>query len=191
VRRGDLVHFDEPAQRHVQVAEMVIEKASGSSSTRRTRDPARLDHAPGARLQPSSRRQGAVGRVDSNALTAPEALLRRGRNIEKAARSRSSRPRSSTTGSRMDEVIFGVQRHRQSEIHLDRKLTTGACSRQSTSPERTRKEELLLNKDDLTAVWVLRKVLTRCRRRGDGTAAVEDGEDEDERRFLARWRQKS
>ena len=80
----------------------------------------------------------------------------------------------------MDEVIFEEFKGTGNlEIHLDRKLTDRRVFPSiDIQKSGTRKEELLLPKEDLNRVWVLRKVLTRFTGRGDGTAALQDGQDE-------------
>ena len=165
--RGEVVSstFDEPAQRHVQVAEMVIEKAKRlvehkkdvvillDSITRLARAYNTIVPASGKILS---------GGVDSNALQRPKRFFGAARNIEEGGSLTIVATALIDTGSRMDEVIFEEFKGTgNSEIHLDRKLADRrvfpAIDIQKSG---TRKEELLLPKDDLNRVWVLRKVLT-------------------------------
>jgi transcription termination factor Rho len=165
--RGEVVSstFDEPAQRHVQVAEMVIEKAKRlvehkkdvvillDSITRLARAYNTIVPASGKVLS---------GGVDSNALQRPKRFFGAARNIEEGGSLTIVATALIDTGSRMDEVIFEEFKGTgNSEIHLDRKLADRrvfpAIDIQKSG---TRKEELLLPKDDLNRVWVLRKVLT-------------------------------
>jgi transcription termination factor Rho len=157
--------FDEPAQRHVQVAEMVIEKAKRlvehkkdvvillDSVTRLARAYNTIVPASGKVLS---------GGVDSNALQRPKRFFGAARNIEEGGSLTIVATALIDTGSRMDEVIFEEFKGTGNmEIHLDRKLADRrvfpAIDIQKSG---TRKEELLLNKEDLNRVWVLRKVLT-------------------------------
>jgi len=165
--RGEVVSstFDEPAQRHVQVAEMVIEKAKRlvehkkdvvillDSITRLARAYNTIVPASGKVLS---------GGVDSNALQRPKRFFGAARNIEEGGSLTIVATALIDTGSRMDEVIFEEFKGTgNSEIHLDRKLADRrvfpAIDIQKSG---TRKEELLLPKEDLNRVWVLRKVLT-------------------------------
>ena len=157
--------FDEPASRHVQVAEMVIEKAKRlvehkkdvvillDSITRLARAYNTIVPASGKVLS---------GGVDSNALQRPKRFFGAARNIEEGGSLTIVATALIDTGSRMDEVIFEEFKGTgNSEIHLDRKLADRrvfpAIDIQKSG---TRKEELLLPKEDLNRVWVLRKVLT-------------------------------
>jgi len=165
--KGEVISstFDEPAQRHVQVAEMVIEKAKRlvehkkdvvillDSITRLARAYNTIVPASGKVLS---------GGVDSNALQRPKRFFGAARNIEEGGSLTIVATALIDTGSRMDEVIFEEFKGTgNSEIHLDRKLADRrvfpAIDIQKSG---TRKEELLLPKDDLNRVWVLRKVLT-------------------------------
>jgi transcription termination factor Rho len=126
------------------------------------------------------------GGVDSNALQRPKRFFGAARNIEEGGSLTIVATALVDTGSRMDEVIFEEFKGTgNSEIHLDRKLSDRACSPSiDISKSGTRKEELLLPKDELNRVWVLRKVLTAALPpEGDGAAAVENGKDEDQRRL--------
>jgi transcription termination factor Rho len=165
--KGEVISstFDEPAQRHVQVAEMVIEKAKRlvehkkdvvillDSITRLARAYNTIVPASGKVLS---------GGVDSNALQRPKRFFGAARNIEEGGSLTIIATALVDTGSRMDEVIFEEFRGTgNSEIHLDRKLSDRRVFPSiDISKSGTRKEELLLPKDDLNRVWVLRKVLT-------------------------------
>ncbi len=165
--KGEVISstFDEPAQRHVQVAEMVIEKAKRlvehkkdvvillDSITRLARAYNTIVPASGKVLS---------GGVDSNALQRPKRFFGAARNIEEGGSLTIVATALVDTGSRMDEVIFEEFKGTgNSEIHLDRKLTDRRVFPSiDISKSGTRKEELLLVKEDLTRVWVLRKVLT-------------------------------
>ena len=165
--KGEVVSstFDEPAQRHVQVAEMVIEKAKRlvehkkdvvillDSITRLARAYNTIVPASGKVLS---------GGVDSNALQRPKRFFGAARNIEEGGSLTIVATALIDTGSRMDEVIFEEFKGTGNmEIHLDRKLADRrvfpAIDIQKSG---TRKEELLLPSDELKRVWVLRKVLT-------------------------------
>jgi transcription termination factor Rho len=165
--KGEVISstFDEPAQRHVQVAEMVIEKAKRlvehkkdvvillDSITRLARAYNTIVPASGKILS---------GGVDSNALQRPKRFFGAARNIEEGGSLTIIATALVDTGSRMDEVIFEEFKGTGNmEIHLDRKLVDRrvfpAIDIQKSG---TRKEELLLPKDDLNRVYVLRKVLT-------------------------------
>jgi transcription termination factor Rho len=165
--RGEVISstFDEPAQRHVQVAEMVIEKAKRlvehkkdvvillDSITRLARAYNTIVPASGKVLS---------GGVDSNALQRPKRFFGAARNIEEGGSLTIVATALVDTGSRMDEVIFEEFKGTGNmEIHLDRKLTDRRVFPSiDISKSGTRKEELLLPKDELNRVWVLRKVLT-------------------------------
>jgi transcription termination factor Rho len=156
--------FDEPAQRHVQVAEMVIEKAKRlvehkkdvlillDSVTRLARAYNTVIPASGKVLS---------GGLDSNALQKPKRFFGAARNIEEGGSLTIVATALIDTGSRMDDVIFEEFKGTgNSEIHLDRKL-----SDKRTFPaidilkSGTRKEELLIPKEDLQRIYVLRRVL--------------------------------
>ena len=192
--KGEVISstFDEPAQRHVQVAEMVIEKAKRLVEHKKDvvillDSITRLARAYNT-IVPTS---GKVlsGGVDSNALQRPKRFFGAARNIEQGGSLTIVASALVDTGSRMDEVIFEEFKGTGNmEVHLDRKLADRrvfpAIDIQKSG---TRKEELLLPKDDLSRVYVLRKVLTPLSSgRGDGAAALEDGQDEDERRVPLR-----
>jgi len=165
--RGEVISstFDEPAQRHVQVAEMVIEKAKRlvehrkdvvillDSITRLARAYNTIVPASGKVLS---------GGVDSNALQRPKRFFGAARNIEEGGSLTIIATALVDTGSRMDDVIFEEFKGTGNmEIHLDRKLTDRRVFPSiDIQKSGTRKEELLIPKDDLNRVWVLRKVLT-------------------------------
>ena len=157
--------FDEPAQRHVQVAEMVIEKAKRLVEHRKDvvillDSVTRLARAYNTVIPPSGK--VLSGGLDSNALQKPKRFFGAARNIEEGGSLTIMATALVDTGSRMDDVIFEEFKGTGNmEIHLERKLVDKrvfpAIDIQKSG---TRKEELLLSKDDLNRVWVLRKVLT-------------------------------
>jgi transcription termination factor Rho len=164
--KGEVISstFDEPAQRHVQVAEMVIEKAKRLVEHRKDvlillDSITRLARAYNSVVPPSGK--VLSGGVDSNALQKPKRFFGAARNIEEGGSLTIIATALIDTGSRMDEVIFEEFKGTGNmEIHLDRKLSDRrvfpAIDMQKSG---TRKEELLLPKDDLQRIWVLRKVL--------------------------------
>jgi transcription termination factor Rho len=164
--RGEVISstFDEPAQRHVQVAEMVIEKAKRLVEHKKDvvillDSITRLARAYNQVVPPSGK--VLSGGVDSNALQRPKRFFGAARNIEEGGSLTIIATALIDTGSRMDEVIFEEFKGTGNlEIHLDRKLADRrvfpAVDIQKSG---TRKEELLLAKEDLNRVWVLRKVL--------------------------------
>ena len=157
--------FDEPAQRHVQVAEMVIEKAKRLVEHKKDvfillDSITRLARAYNTVIPPSGK--VLSGGLDSNALQKPKRFLGAARNIEEGGSLTILATALVDTGSRMDDVIFEEFKGTGNmEIHLDRKLVDKrvfpAIDIQKSG---TRKEELLLTPEDLNRVWVLRKVLT-------------------------------
>jgi transcription termination factor Rho len=165
--KGEVVSstFDEPAQRHVQVAEMVIEKAKRLVEHKKDvvillDSITRLARAYNT-IVPTS---GKVlsGGVDSNALQRPKRFFGAARNIEEGGSLTIVATALIDTGSRMDEVIFEEFKGTGNmEVHLDRKLADRRVFPTiDIQKSGTRKEELLLNKDDLNRVYVLRRVLT-------------------------------
>ncbi len=165
--RGEVVSstFDEPAQRHVQVAEMVIEKAKRLVEHKKDvvillDSITRLARAYNTIVPPSGK--VLSGGVDSNALQRPKRFFGAARNIEEGGSLTIISTALIDTGSRMDEVIFEEFKGTGNlEIHLDRKLTDRRVFPSiDIQKSGTRKEELLLPKEDLNRVWVLRKVLT-------------------------------
>lgn len=164
--KGEVVSstFDEPAQRHVQVAEMVIEKAKRLVEHKRDvvillDSITRLARAYNT-VVPSSGKV-LTGGVDANALQRPKRFFGAARNIEEGGSLTIISTALIDTGSRMDEVIFEEFKGTgNSEIILDRKL-----SDKRTFPaiditkSGTRKEELLVDKGTLSKMWVLRRIL--------------------------------
>jgi len=157
--------FDEPAQRHVQVAEMVIEKAKRLVEHRKDvvillDSITRLARAYNTIVPPSGK--VLSGGVDSNALQRPKRFFGAARNIEEGGSLTIMATALIDTGSRMDDVIFEEFKGTGNlEIHLDRKLTDRRVFPSiDIQKSGTRKEELLLAREDLNRVWVLRKVLT-------------------------------
>ena len=156
--------FDDPAQRHVQVAEMVIEKAKRLVEHKKDvfillDSITRLARAYNTVIPPSGK--VLSGGLDSNALQKPKRFFGAARNIEEGGSLTIMATALVDTGSRMDDVIFEEFKGTGNmEIHLDRKLVDKrvfpAIDIQKSG---TRKEELLLGPEDLNRVWVLRKVL--------------------------------
>ncbi len=164
--KGEVISstFDEPAARHVQVAEMVIEKAKRLVEHKRDvvillDSITRLARAYNTIVPPSGKILS--GGVDSNALQRPKRFFGAARNIEEGGSLTIIATALVDTGSRMDEVIFEEFKGTGNmEVILDRKLIDKrvfpAIDIQRSG---TRKEELLIVKEDLSRVWVLRKVL--------------------------------
>ena len=156
--------FDEPAQRHVQVAEMVIEKAKRLVEHRKDvvillDSVTRLARAYNTVIPPSGK--VLSGGLDSNALQKPKRFFGAARNIEEGGSLTIMATALVDTGSRMDDIIFEEFKGTGNmEIHLDRKLVDKrvfpAIDIQKSG---TRKEELLIPREDLNRIWVLRKVL--------------------------------
>ena len=156
--------FDEPASRHVQVADMVIEKAKrlvehGRDVVILLDSITRLARAHNAVVPPSGKILS--GGVDSNALQRPKRFFGAARNIEEGGSLTIIATALVETGSRMDDVIFEEFKGTGNmEIHLDRKLSDKrvfpAIDLQKSG---TRKEELLIQRKDLDRIWVLRRVL--------------------------------
>ena len=158
--------FDEPAARHVQVAEMVIEKAKRLVEHKRDvvillDSSTRLARAYNTIVPPSGK--VLSGGVDSNALQRPKRFFGAARNIEEGGSLTIVATALIETGSRMDDVIFEEFKGTgNSEIILDRKLVDKRVFPAiDINRSGTRKEELLLAKDELNRVWVLRKVLNQ------------------------------
>ena len=156
--------FDEPAQRHVQVAEMVIEKAKRLIEHKRDvvillDSITRLARAYNTVVPPSGKILS--GGVDSNALHRPKRFFGAARNIEEGGSLTIIATALVDTGSRMDEVIFEEFKGTGNmEIHLDRKLSDKRIFPAiDINRSGTRKEELLLPTDELNRVWILRKLL--------------------------------
>ena len=165
--RGEVISstFDEPAQRHVQVAEMVIEKAKRLVEHKKDvvillDSITRLARAYNTVSPPSGK--VLSGGLDSNALQKPKRFFGAARNIEEGGSITIMSTALIDTGSRMDDVIFEEFKGTGNmEIHLDRKLVDKRVFPAiDIIKSGTRKEELLIPKDDLNRIWVLRKVLT-------------------------------
>ena len=164
--KGEVISstFDEPAARHFQVAEMVIEKAKTLVEHKRDLvilldSITRLARAYNTIVPPSGK--VLSGGVDSNALQRPKRFFGSARNIEEGGSLTIIATALIDTGSRMDDVIFEEFKGTgNSEIILERKLVDKrvfpAIDIQRSG---TRKEELLIPKEDLSRIWVLRKVL--------------------------------
>jgi len=164
--KGEVVSstFDEPAERHVQVAEMVIEKAKRlveckkdvlillDSITRLARAYNQIVPHSGKILS---------GGVDSSALHRPKRFFGAARNIENGGSLSIIATALIDTGSRMDDVIYEEFKGTGNmELHLDRKLAERRIYPSiDVNRSSTRKEELLMPKDELERVWLLRKVL--------------------------------
>jgi len=164
--KGEVISstFDEPASRHVQVAEMVIEKAKRLVEHKKDvvillDSITRLARAYNTVVPPSGK--VLSGGVDSNALQRPKRFFGAARNIEEGGSLTIVASALVDTGSRMDDVIFEEFKGTGNmEIHLDRKLMDKRVFPAiDISKSGTRKEELLLPKEELNRVWVLRKVL--------------------------------
>ena len=164
--RGEVISstFDEPPTRHVQVADMVIEKAKRLVEHKRDvvillDSITRLARAHNAVVPPSGKILS--GGIDSNALQRPKRFFGAARNIEEGGSLTIIATALIDTGSRMDDVIFEEFKGTgNSEIHLDRRLSDKrlfpAIDLQRSG---TRKEELLIGKEDLNRIWVMRRVL--------------------------------
>ncbi|MDH4263005.1 MAG: transcription termination factor Rho [Spirochaetia bacterium] len=164
--KGEVISstFDEPASRHVQVAEMVIEKAKRlvehkkdvvillDSITRLARAYNQVIPSSGKVLS---------GGVDSNALHKPKRFFGAARNIEEGGSLTIIATALVDTGSKMDEVIFEEFKGTGNmEIQLDRKISEKRVfPAMDINRSATRKEELLLSPEDLNRIWILRKVL--------------------------------
>jgi len=156
--------FDEPATRHVQVAEMVIEKAKRLVEHKRDvvillDSITRLARAYNTIVPPSGK--VLSGGVDSNALQRPKRFFGAARNIEEGGSLTIIATALIDTGSRMDDVIFEEFKGTGNmEVHLERKLVEKRVFPAiDINRSGTRKEELLMPKEELNRVWVLRKVL--------------------------------
>lgn len=165
--KGEVISstFDEPANRHVQVAEMVIEKAKRlvehkkdvvillDSITRLARAYNQVIPSSGKVLS---------GGVDSNALHKPKRFFGAARNIEEGGSLTIIATALIDTGSKMDEVIFEEFKGTGNmELHLDRKLVEKRIFPAiDINRSGTRKEELLLDPEDVNRIWILRKVLS-------------------------------
>lgn len=157
--------FDEPAERHVQVAEMVIEKAKRLVEHKKDvvillDSITRLARAYNSVIPPSGKILS--GGVDSNALQRPKRFFGAARNIEEGGSLTIIATALIDTGSRMDEVIFEEFKGTGNlELQLDRRISDKRLFPAiDINKSGTRKEELLLEKDVLTRVWILRKLLS-------------------------------
>jgi len=164
--KGEVISstFDEPANRHVQVAEMVIEKAKRLVEHKRDvvillDSITRLGRAYNT-VVPSSGKV-LTGGVDANALQRPKRFFGAARNIEEGGSLSIIATALIDTGSRMDEVIFEEFKGTgNSEIVLDRKVSDKRIfPALDVGKSGTRKEELLVHKDNLSKMWMLRRIL--------------------------------
>jgi len=157
--------FDEPAQRHAQVAEMVLEKAKRLVEHKRDvvillDSITRLARAYNTIAPPSGK--VLSGGLDSNALQRPKRFFGAARNIENGGSLTIMATSLVDTGSRMDDVIFEEFKGTGNmEVHLDRRLADKRIFPSiDISQSGTRKEELLVDRDRLNKMWILRKVLS-------------------------------
>ena len=164
--RGEVISstFDEPAQRHVQVAEMVIEKAKRLVEHKKDvvillDSITRLARAYNTVVPPSGK--VLSGGVDSNALHRPKRFFGAARKMEDGGSLTIVATALIDTGSRMDEVIFEEFKGTGNmELYLDRKLSDRRVFPAiDINRSGTRKEELLLNPDDINRIWIFRKVI--------------------------------
>jgi len=164
--KGEVISstFDEPASRHVHVAEMVLEKAKRFVEHKRDvvvllDSITRLARAYNTIVPPSGK--VLSGGVDSNALQRPKRFFGAARNIEEGGSLTIIATALIDTGSRMDDVIFEEFKGTGNmELHLDRKLVDRRVFPSiDINKSGTRKEELLLPQADLNRIWILRKVL--------------------------------
>jgi transcription termination factor Rho len=164
--KGEVISstFDEPAQRHVQVAEMVIEKAKRLVEHQKDvvillDSITRLARAYNTVVPPSGK--VLSGGVDSNALHRPKRFFGAARNMEDGGSLTIVATALIDTGSRMDEVIFEEFKGTGNmELYLDRKLSDRRVFPSiDVNRSGTRKEDLLIDADDLNRIWVLRKVI--------------------------------
>jgi transcription termination factor Rho len=156
--------FDEPAERHVQVADMVLEKAKRLVEYKKDvvillDSITRLARAHNTVVPHSGKILS--GGVDSNALHKPKRFFGAARNIEEGGSLTIMATALIDTGSRMDEVIFEEFKGTGNmELVLDRRLTDRRIFPSlELNKSGTRKEELLLSREELSRVWVLRKLL--------------------------------
>ena len=164
--RGEVVSstFDEPATRHVQVAEMVIEKAKRLVEHKRDvvillDSITRLARAYNT-VVPSSGKV-LTGGVDANALQRPKRFFGAARNIEEGGSLTILATALIDTGSRMDDVIYEEFKGTgNSEIHLDRRVSEKRVfPAVNINRSGTRREELITSTDELQKIWILRKLL--------------------------------
>src|SRR5256884_502064 len=166
--RGEVISstFDEPPARHIQVADMVIEKAKRLVEHKKDvvillDSITRFSRAHNAVIPPSGK--VLSGGLDANALQRPRRFFAAARNIEEGGSLTILATALVDTGSRMDDVIFEEFKGTGNmEVHLDRRLTDKRVFPTINIEQTgTRKEELLLEKDELQKVWLLRKALTQ------------------------------
>jgi transcription termination factor Rho len=157
--------FDEPPQRHVQVAEMVLEKAKRLVEHKKDvfillDSITRLARAYNTVVPPSGKILS--GGVDSNALHRPKRFFGAARNLEQGGSLTIIATALIDTGSRMDEVIFEEFKGTGNmEVNLDRKLSDRRIFPSlDINRSGTRKEELLVDEEDLSRIWILRKLLS-------------------------------
>jgi transcription termination factor Rho len=165
--KGEVISstFDEPPQRHIQVAEMVLEKAKRLVEHKRDvvillDSLTRLGRAYNAVTPPSGK--VLSGGIDANALQRPRRFFAAARNIEEGGSLTIMATALIDTGSRMDDVIFEEFKGTGNmEINLDRRLVDKRVFPTiDINRSGTRKDELLLPADELNRIWVLRKVLS-------------------------------
>jgi transcription termination factor Rho len=165
--KGEVISstFDEPATRHVQVADMVIEKAKRLVEHKHDvvillDSITRLSRAYNTVVPPSGKILS--GGVDSNALHRPKRFFGAARNVEEGGSLTIIATALIDTGSRMDEVIFEEFKGTGNmEIHLDRKLSDKRVfPAMDINRSGTRKEDLLLLETELNRIWILRKLLS-------------------------------
>jgi transcription termination factor Rho len=166
--RGEVISstFDEPPARHVQVADMVIEKAKRLVEHKKDvvillDSITRFSRAHNAVIPPSGK--VLSGGLDANALQRPRRFFATARNIEEGGSLTILATAIIDTGSRMDDVIFEEFKGTGNmEVHLDRRLMDKRVFPTiNLEQSGTRKEELLIDKDDLQRVWLLRKALSQ------------------------------
>ncbi|HEY0704895.1 MAG TPA: transcription termination factor Rho [Candidatus Acidoferrales bacterium] len=165
--KGEVISstFDEPPQRHIQVAEMVLEKAKRLVEHKRDvvillDSLTRLGRAYNAVTPPSGK--VLSGGIDANALQRPRRFFAAARNVEEGGSLTIMATALIDTGSRMDDVIFEEFKGTGNmEINLDRRLVDKRVFPTiDINRSGTRKDELLLPPDELNRIWVLRKVLS-------------------------------
>jgi transcription termination factor Rho len=166
--RGEVISstFDEPPARHIQVADMVIEKAKRLVEHKKDvvillDSITRFSRAHNAVIPPSGK--VLSGGLDANALQRPRRFFATARNIEEGGSLTILATALIDTGSRMDDVIFEEFKGTGNmEVHLDRRLMDKRVFPTiNLEQSGTRKEELLLERDDLQRVWLLRKALSQ------------------------------
>ncbi len=166
--KGEVISstFDEPPARHIQVADMVIEKAKRLVEHKKDvvillDSITRFSRAHNAVIPPSGK--VLSGGLDANALQRPRRFFATARNIEEGGSLTIMATAIVDTGSRMDDVIFEEFKGTGNmEIHLDRRLVDKRVFPSiNIEQSGTRKEELLIERDDLQRIWLLRKALSQ------------------------------